>query len=160
MFPLSIPSIVIALGIFVYFVYILPTYLYITIWAIMFGLLIRFIGHAVRVISPGFQQVHPGLEDAARISGASQFSVIKDVYLKLLFPTFISSYTFLFIYFVRELPLSILLATSKSIVWTVGIYMLWELGNFKIVMAFALLEIILILSIRYIGNYIALKKRW
>jgi iron(III) transport system permease protein len=159
MFPLSIPSIVIALGIFIYFIYILPTYLYITIWAIMFGLLIRFIGHAVRVISPGFQQVHPGLEDAARISGASQFSVIKDVYLKLLFPTFISSYTFLFIYFVRELPLSILLATSKSIVWTVGIYMLWELGNFKIVMAFALLEIILILSIRYIGNYIALKKR-
>jgi len=151
MFPLSIPSIVIALGILLYFIYVLPTYVYITIFSIMFGMLIRFLGHGVRAITPAINQIHPGLEDAARISGASQFHVLKDILMKLMIPSFISIYTFLFIYFVRELPLSILLATSKNMVWTAGIYTLWELGDVRLVYAFAVLEILLIISVRYAG---------
>jgi len=151
MLPLSVPSIVIALGVFLYFIYVLPTYIYITVFSIMFGMLIRFVGHGVRAITPAINQIHRGLEDAAEISGASQFQVLKDVLMKLMIPSFISTYTFLFIYFVRELPLSILLATSKNMVWTAGIYTLWELGDVRLVYAFAALEILLILSVRYIG---------
>ncbi|MEM4001041.1 MAG: iron ABC transporter permease [Saccharolobus sp.] len=161
MFPLSIPSIVVALGIFIYFAYVLPTMIYTSVWAIMIGLCIRFVGHGLRAIVPSLQQIHPGLEDAARMSGASQLKVIKDILLKIMVPALISTYTFLFIYFIRELPLSILLSTSKSMVWTAGIYSLWELGNVKIVFSFALLEIFLILSVRYLGNYLTIRfRRW
>jgi iron(III) transport system permease protein len=154
MLPVSIPSIVIALGIFLYFVYIMPVFLYISIWSIMLGLMIRFIGHSVRAVSAGLSQVHQILEEAARVHGVPRHIIVYDIYIKILVPTFISTYTFIFIYFVRELPLSILLATSKNMVWTAGIYTLLELGNLKLVMAFALLEILLILSVRYVGNYL------
>ncbi|RSN72753.1 ABC transporter permease [Candidatus Methanodesulfokora washburnensis] len=162
MFPLSIPSIVIALGIFLYFLYILPTFIYVSIFSIMLGMLIRFIGHGTRAFSPVMKQVHQGLEDAARISGASQFQTIKDILIKLMIPSFISTYTFLFIYFVRELPLSILLATSKNMVWTAAIYSLWELGDVRLVYAFACMEIILILSVRFIGVYLSKReeRKW
>lgn len=161
MLPVSIPSIVIALGIFLYFVYIMPVFLYISIWSIMLGLMIRFIGHSVRAVSSGLLQVHQILEEAARVHGVPRHIVIYDIYMKILVPTFISVYTFIFIYFVRELPLSILLATSKNMVWTAGIYTLLELGNLKLVMAFALLEILLILSVRYVANYLTkLVARW
>jgi len=162
MLPFSIPSIVIALGIFLYFLYILPEFVYVSIFSIMFGMLIRFIGHGTRALSPAMKQVHLGLEDAARISGASQYQAIKDILIKLMFPSFISTYTFLFIYFIRELPLSILLATSKNMVWTAAIYSLWELGNIKLVYAFASVEVILILSVRYIGIYLSRReeRKW
>jgi iron(III) transport system permease protein len=149
--PLSIPSIVIALGIFLYFIYVLPTFVYISIFSIMLGMLIRFMGHGVRAFIPAINQIHPGLEDAAKISGASQLQILKDILIKFMIPSFISIYTFLFILFVRELPLSILLATSNTMVWTAGIYTLWELGDVRLVYAFAVLEILLIISIRYVG---------
>ncbi len=110
--PLATPSVVMALGIYFYFVRVLPTFIYASIWAIMFALISRFVGHGFRVISPGIMQIHQGLEDAARMSGASWITAVKDIILKLTKPALISTYFFLLIYFLRELPVSILLYTS------------------------------------------------
>ncbi|MBV8489471.1 MAG: ABC transporter permease subunit, partial [Candidatus Eremiobacteraeota bacterium] len=75
------------------------------------------------------RQLHPELEEAARVSGASWFRTVRRVTLPLVKPTIVATWALLFVMAMQEVSASILLYTSHSIVLSVAVFDLWENGN-------------------------------
>lgn len=141
MFPLSTPAMVFALGIL--WVYVGVTFL--PIYGTIFILLIAYVTHylpfGVRAASGALRQLHPELEDAARVTGASFYKTMRLVTLPLTRPTLVAVWTLLFIMSMQEVSSSILLYSSRSIVLSVAIWDLWETGNPNALAALGVLQL-------------------
>src|SRR5262252_6913035 len=141
MMPLALPSIVLALG-------LLWTYVgasWLPIYGTIFILLIAYVTHylpfGVRAASGALRQLHPQLEDAARVSGAGLFKTLRLVVLPLTRPTLAAAWTLLFILALQEVSASILLYTSRTTVLSVAVFDLWEAGNVNALAALSVLQL-------------------
>ena len=94
-----------------------------------------------RALSGALRQLHPELEDAARVSGASFFATLRLVVLPLVRPTLFATWTLLFILCLQEVSSSILLYTSRTIVLSVAVFDLWEAGNVNALAALSVLQL-------------------
>ena len=129
MAPLAIPSIVLAIG-------VLRTYAgldLLPIYGTVFILLVAYVAHflplGVRAMAAALRQLHPELEDAARVSGASLGYSLRRVVLPLTRPTLAATWTLVFVLAMQEVSASILLYTSRSTVLSVAMFDLWEAGT-------------------------------
>lgn len=84
----------------------------------------------------GFQQVraallglHPEMEEAARVYGASRLRALREITAPLLRTTIGATWSIVFIAVIRELSATILLTTSNTKVISVVIYDLNESGD-------------------------------
>jgi iron(III) transport system permease protein len=141
MMPLALPSIVLALG-------LLWTYVgasWLPIYGTIFILLVAYVTHylpfGVRAASGALRQLHPELEDAARVSGAGLFKTLRLVVLPLSRPTLAAAWTLLFILALQEVSASILLYTSRTTVLSVAVFDLWEAGNVNALAALSVLQL-------------------
>ncbi len=75
------------------------------------------------------RQLHPELEEAARVSGAGWGRALRSVVLPLLWPTLAGTWTLVFVLALQEVSASILLYTSRTTVLSVAVFDLWEAGN-------------------------------
>src|SRR5262249_1779780 len=75
------------------------------------------------------RQLHPELEDAARVAGAGLVKTLRLVVFPLTRPTLMAAWTLLFVLAMQEVSASILLYTSRSTVLSVAVFDLWEAGN-------------------------------
>ena len=141
MVPLALPSIVLAIG-------LLWTYVgasWLPIYGTIFILLVAYVTHylpfGVRAASGALRQLHPELEDAARVSGAGLFKTLRFVVLPLTRPTLAAAWTLLFILAMQEVSASILLYTSRTTVLSVAVFDLWEAGNVNALAALSVLQL-------------------
>ncbi len=119
--PMSMPGIVLALG-FLWFYVRSPLPLYGTLFGLGLAYAIRFMGHGVRMTSTGLLQVHTELLEAARMNRAGPLRTIKDILLPLLRPHLVSAWMILFVLFILELNITILLYRSSSRTMSVYIW--------------------------------------
>ena len=84
--------------------------------------------------------ISPELEESARVCGASWLKMMRLILLRLLRPGLAAGWIFIFIYFVRELDVSILLWNEESIVIPVAVWHLMEEGTYGTMCAMALVE--------------------
>ncbi|MCE2453284.1 MAG: iron ABC transporter permease, partial [Nitrospinae bacterium] len=91
------------------------------------------------------QSLSSELEESARICGSSFVATIKKITVPLLRPGIFAAYLMLFIMFIRELPVSVLLATEDSAPMAVALYILQENEALGVVAAFALVQTALLL---------------
>jgi len=96
--------------------------------------------------------VHPELEDAARILGASRLMAVKDVTVPLLGAGLASAWLLVFLPSLRELSSSILLFTARSRVVSVVIYTLYEEGLWEAVSSLGVLLLLITLAIVAVGQ--------
>jgi iron(III) transport system permease protein len=155
MMPLALPSIVLALG-------LLWTYVGFTllpIYGTLFILLIAYVTHylpfGVRAVSGALRQLHPELEDAARVAGAGLIKTLRLVVFPLTRPTLVATWTLLFVLAMQEVSASILLYTSRSTVLSVAVFDLWEAGNVNALAALSVMQ----LAVTFLALALVLRAR-
>ena len=111
--PVAIPGIVLAVGLFLAYTHP-PLVLYGT-------LVIIFLAYVTKELPVGYQQVasslkavHPELEEASRIFGATRMRALVDITAPLIRNGVIATWILIFIGSIRELSATILLFTAKT----------------------------------------------
>lgn len=126
--PIAIPGIVLGVGLFL--AYTRPPFvLYGTLWILLVAYVTIELPAAYQQLQSAFRAVHPELEDASRILGATRLRALRDVTAPLLRTSVIATWCFIFVSVVRELSAAIMLFTSETKVVSVLIFDLKESGD-------------------------------
>jgi iron(III) transport system permease protein len=140
--PVAIPGIVLGVGLFLS--YANPTFqLYGTIWILLIAFVTIELPAGYQQISAAFSGVHPELEEASRILGASRLRALWEITTPLLRTSVVTAWCFVFVGTIRELSATILLTTSDTKLVSVIIYDLNESGDLG---AICVLGIILLVA--------------
>jgi iron(III) transport system permease protein len=111
--PVAIPGIVLAVGLFLSYTRP-PLVLYGTLAIIFLAYLTKELPVGYQQIATSLKSVHPELEDAGRIFGATRLRTLFDVTAPLIRNGVIATWIFIFIGSIRELSATILLFTART----------------------------------------------
>lgn len=137
--PISVPGI--AFGVGVMFEWIdLPVAVYGTALIILFAFIGRFTSYAVRSISASLVQLHPELEESARVFGYGPLRTFARITLPLILPSVLASWILLFSFFMTELSMVILLYSESSRMFSILSFEVWNVGDFSRLAALSLLQ--------------------
>lgn len=156
MMPLSMPAMVFALGLLWVYVRV-PLPIYGTICILLIAYVTHYLPFGVRATSAALRQLHPELEEAARVAGATWLGTMHRVTLPLVQQSMIAAWALLFVLAMQEVSSSILLYSSHSIVLSVAMFDLWENGNPSDVAALGFVQ--LISSFVIVGLALRLRQR-
>src|SRR5438876_1290930 len=138
--PVAIPGIVLGVGLFL--AYTRPPFvLYGTLWILLIAFITINLPSAYQQLQAAFATIHPELEDASRILGATRLQSLRQITAPLLRTSVIATWCFIFIGVIRELSAAIMLFTSDTKVISVLIFDLNESGDLG---AIAVLGIIML----------------
>lgn len=157
--PHSIPGIVLGLALFWLFMQfdkLTGASTFGSIYALVLGFTILFLSYAVRAMSVAMIQVHPDLEDAAKLSGAPPWRIALRIFGPLLMPTLVGIWIYVAMLSVRFISLPLILSQGGSNeVLGVMIWSLWDNGNISSVGAIGIMLMsfmfILALGLRAFG---------
>jgi iron(III) transport system permease protein len=126
--PVAVPGIVLGVGLFLSYTRP-PFVLYGTLWILLIAFLTINLPSAYQQLQAAFATIHPELEDASRILGATRLRSLIQITAPLLRTGVIATWCFIFIGVMRELSAAIVLFTSQTKVISVLIYDLNESGD-------------------------------
>ena len=155
--PYSLPGTIIALSMILAFNQPLPAVgkLTKTFSILMIAYIARFLNLGYNNITGAISQIDPSLEEAARISGASQVQTFKDIVMPLLKNSLIASFFLVAAPALAEISLSSLLASTKNETIGTVVYAAQEEGKILRVAALAILLILVVVTINFIAQQIA-----
>jgi len=110
--PFSTPGSVLALALILAFsqgYFGIGPSLYNTLGLILIAYVVKYMSLSFKTMQDGYSQIHPSLEEAARVSGANFSSVMRTIYFPLLKSSLIASAFFIFMPVMSELTMTILL---------------------------------------------------
>jgi len=149
--PIAIPGIVLGVGLF--FSYTRPPFvLYGTLWILLIAFVTLAMPAAYQQLQSAFRSVHPELEEAGRILGASRLRALWQITAPLLRTSVIATWCFIFVGVIRELSAAIMLFTSKTKVMSVLIYDLNESGDLAAIAVLGLLMLVITFTIVALAN--------
>ena len=139
--PLAIPSMVLALGLLWTWVGVKFVPVYGTMVILLLAYVAHYLPFGVRASASALRQIHPELEDAARVAGAGWLATMRRVVFPLTRPTLVAAWTLLLILALQEVSSSILLYTSRTVVLSVAMFDLWEAGNLSALAALGVIQL-------------------
>jgi iron(III) transport system permease protein len=149
--PVAIPGIVLGVGLF--FTYTRPPFvLYGTLWILLIAFVTLAMPAAYQQMQSAFRSVHPELEDASRILGATRLRALWQITAPLLRTSLIATWCFVFVGVIRELSAAIMLFTSQTKVLSVLIYDLNESGDLAAISVLGLFMLIITFSVVALAN--------
>ena len=153
--PVAIPGIVLGVGLF--FTYTRPPFvLYGTLWILLIAFITLNMPAAYQQLQSAFKAVHPELEDASRILGATRLRALAQITAPLLRTSVIATWCFIFVGVIRELSAAVMLFTSETKVLSVLIFDLNESGDLAAIAVLGLLMLILTFGIVALANSLKL----
>jgi len=126
--PIAIPGIVLGVGLFLSYTRP-PLVLYGTLWILLIAYITIELPAAYQQLQSAFKSVHPELEDASRILGATRIQALRHVTAPLLRTSVLATWCFIFVSTIRELSAAVMLFTSETKVVSVLIFDLKESGD-------------------------------
>jgi iron(III) transport system permease protein len=150
--PIGFPGIVLAMGVLITYI---KTPIYATLWILLLGYVTRFFPYGQRNVSSILLAVSEELDQSSRMSGASWLTTLRRITLPLLKPGIFAGWVLLFIIFLRELPISIILYSAGTETLSVGIYYLQEFENEALTCALAVVQTALLLGCIYLFRRVA-----
>jgi len=111
--PVAIPGIVLAVGLFLSYTHP-PVVLYGTLTIIFLAYVTKEMPVGYQQVATSLRSVHPELEDAGRIFGATRLRALVDITAPLIRNGVIATWLFIFIGSIRELSATILLFTART----------------------------------------------
>jgi iron(III) transport system permease protein len=126
--PLAIPGIVLGVGLFLAYTRP-PLTLYGTLWILLIAFITIELPAAYQQFRSAFHAVHPELEEAARMLGATRLRTLWDITGPLLRASVVATWCFVFVGVIRELSAAVILFTSETKVVAVLIFDLKESGD-------------------------------
>src|SRR5664280_1325544 len=149
--PAAIPGIVLGVGLF--FTYTRPPFvLYGTLWILLIAFVTLAMPAAYQQLQSAFRSVHPELEDASRILGATRLRALWQITAPLLRTSVIATWCFIFVGVIRELSAAIMLFTSETKVLSVLIYDLNESGDLAAISVLGLLMLVITFGVVALAN--------
>ena len=137
--PISVPGIAFGIGVMLTWVGV-PLAVYGTALIIMIAFIGRFTGYAVRSISASLVQLHPELEESARVFGYGPLRTLARITLPLILPSVLAGWLLLFSFFMTELSMVVVLYAASSRMFSVLTFEVWNVGDFSRLAALALLQ--------------------
>ncbi len=148
--PYAIPGTVIGLSMILTWIKpFLGISIYNTIWIIMVAYIARFMIFPMRTVKASVKQIDSSLLDAARISGADQKKVLKDILFPIIKPGVFSGWFLVFIPALTELTLSILLYSAGKETIGVTVYNMTQEGLILETSALAFIIIFAVLLLNF-----------
>ena len=126
--------------------------LYGTLWILLIAFVTLAMPAAYQQLQSAFRSVHPELEDASRILGATRLRALWQITAPLLRTSVIATWCFIFVGVIRELSAAIMLFTSQTKVLSVLIYDLNESGDLAAISVLGLLMLVLTFTIVALAN--------
>jgi iron(III) transport system permease protein len=157
MLPQAIPHLILAVGL-LWMVLTLPFPLYGTIWAVLLAYLLVFLPLSYRSMSGVIVQIDRELEEAARVSGASWWRVMRTITIPLLRTGMTATWALLFMVSVREVSSSLFLAGPNANVLGPAIINFWDSGGLPRVSALAIVQAVIILVLLIVFRGVADRK--
>jgi iron(III) transport system permease protein len=140
--PVGFPGIVLAMGVLVTYI---RTPIYATLWILLVGYITRFFPYGQRNISSIMLAISEELDQSSRMSGASWFTTMRRITIPLLKPGIFAGWVLLFVIFLRELSISIILYTTGTETISVGVYYLSNFENEPLTCALAIAQTVLLI---------------
>jgi iron(III) transport system permease protein len=140
--PIGFPGIVLAMGVLVTYI---QTPIYATLWIILLGYITRFFPYGQRNVSSVMLAISEELDQSSRMAGASWFTTLRRITIPLLKPGIFAGWVLLFIIFLRELSISIILYTAGTETLSVGVYYLVNFENEPLTAALSIAQTIVLL---------------
>jgi iron(III) transport system permease protein len=126
--PAAIPGIVLGVGLFL--AYTRPPFvLYGTLMILLLAFVTIELPAAYQQLQAALAGLHPELEEASRILGASRLTALRHITAPLLRSSVVAAWCFIFIGAIRELSATIMLTTANTKLVSVIIYDLNESGD-------------------------------
>ena len=149
--PVAIPGIVLGVGVFL--TYSHPQLmLYGTLWILLIAFLTIEMPAGYQQMSAAFHGIHPELEEASRILGASRLKSLWLITAPLLRTSVIATWCFVFIGTIRELSATILLTTANTKLVSVIIYDLNESGDLGAISVLGLTLLAVSFAVVFLAN--------
>ena len=144
------------LGVGLFLAYTRPPFiLYGTLWILLIAFVTISLPAAYQQLQSAIRTVHPELEDASRILGATRLQALRYVTAPLLRTGVIATWCFIFIGVIRELSAAIMLFTSQTKVVSVLIFDLNESGDLGAIAVLGLMMLAITYAIVILVNRIA-----
>lgn len=141
--PVGFPGIVLAMGILITYI---RTPLYATLALLLVGYVTRYIPYGQRMVSAVLLALSPELEQSSRTAGASWATTVRRIVLPLLRPGLVAGWLLLFVIFLREFPISVLLYKGGLEVLSVAVWYFVEHENAVRTAAVAMVQVVLVLG--------------
>jgi iron(III) transport system permease protein len=151
--PIAIPGIVLGVGLFLSYTRP-PLVLYGTLWILLIAYVTVELPSAYQQLSSAFHAVHPELEEASRILGATRLQALRQITAPLLRTGVIATWCFIFVAVVRELSAAIILFTSDTKVMSVLIFDLKESGDLGAIAVLGLVMLAMSAAVIVMANRI------
>jgi iron(III) transport system permease protein len=148
LFPVAVPSLAFGLG--VMFLWLrMPLPVYGTMWIIVLGFLGRYTSYSARSISGSLVQIHPELEESARVCGYGWARTLARITLPLVWPAVISGWIMLYSIFTTELSIVLPLYTAETRTLSILSFDTWAIGKFSVVASLSLLQLVIGVGVMY-----------
>ncbi|MGE0801077.1 MAG: ABC transporter permease [Lautropia sp.] len=138
--PISVPGIAFGVGLMLVWVN-LPVPVYGTSLIIAIAFIGRFTAYAVRSVSASLVQIHPELEESARICGFGAMRTFLRITFPLVLPSVVAAWLLLFSFFMTELSMVVILYTSENRTFSLLAFEAWNVGDFSRLAAYSLLQL-------------------
>jgi iron(III) transport system permease protein len=149
--PVAIPGIV--LGVALFLSYTRPPFvLYGTLWILLIAFVTISLPAAYQQLQAAFRTVHPELEDASRILGATRLTALRQITAPLLRTGVIATWCFIFVGVIRELSAAIMLFTSETKVVSVLIFDLNESGDLGAIAVLGIIMLVITFAVVVLVN--------
>ncbi|NDA46838.1 MAG: iron ABC transporter permease [Alphaproteobacteria bacterium] len=129
--PHAVPHLIFALAAVVMGLFIVPDWLpfYGTIYILLMVYVLARLSLVTRVLNGALLQIHRELEEAAFVSGLSQFASLRLIILPLLIPALLNLWIWNALLTYRELTMAAFMVTSDNITLPVVVWGLWLTGK-------------------------------
>ena len=161
--PIAIPGIVLGVGLFLAYtrswlsvagIDIPPMILYGTLWILLIAYLTIELPASYQQLGSAIQAVHPELEEASRILGATRIRALREITAPLLLSGVVATWCFIFVAVVRELSAAVILFTSDTKVLSVLIFDLKESGDLGAIAVLGLMMLAITTAVVWLANLI------
>ena len=161
--PIAIPGIVLGVGLFLAYtrpwvtlagIDIPPMILYGTLWILLIAYLTIELPASYQQLGSAIQAVHPELEEASRILGATRLRALCQITAPLLLSGVVATWCFIFVAVVRELSAAVILFTSDTKVLSVLIFDLKEGGDHGAIAVLGLVMLVITVAIVWLASLI------
>jgi len=151
--PVAIPGIVLGVGLFLSYTRP-PFVLYGTLWILLIAFVTISLPAAYQQMQSAFRAVHPDLEEASRILGATRLQALGHITAPLLRTSVIATWCFIFVGVIRELSAAIMLFTSQTKVVSVLIFDLNESGDLGAIAVLGIIMLAITFAVVILANRI------
>ncbi|MDP2644243.1 MAG: iron ABC transporter permease [Desulfobacterales bacterium] len=123
--PHAVPSVVFGLALAIFaLTFRLP--IYGTIFILIFGNTVKYLGWGTRAVNSTIVQIHRDLEEVGQVHGMSRLQVLRRVVLPLIGPSLINGWMWIALLALREVTLALMLYSTRNVVISTQIWSLWR----------------------------------